>query len=144
MRATAACLAGFDPRKMDDLPFVHDGRAVDNAAAGILWVAVAFSGTLALGRTFERERQGETLRALLLGPTARAAVYLGKLTAVLGLLCFLFMLRPSTVALELLRSTSITRPCLPRATPDSTFTMSPFLICSFCCMTFRVPRGRGR
>lgn len=66
--------------------FVHDGRAVDNAAAGILWVAVAFSGTLALGRTFERERQGETLRALLLGPTARAAVYLGKLTAVLGLL----------------------------------------------------------
>ena len=23
---TAACLAGFDPRKMDDLPLVHDGR----------------------------------------------------------------------------------------------------------------------
>src|SRR6266496_4076929 len=23
---TAACLAGLDPRKMDDLPFVHDGR----------------------------------------------------------------------------------------------------------------------
>ena len=23
---TAACLAGMDPRKMDDLPFVHDGR----------------------------------------------------------------------------------------------------------------------
>jgi hypothetical protein len=37
----------------------------------ILWFAIAFSGTLALGRTFERERYGDTLRALLLAP-ARA------------------------------------------------------------------------
>ena len=42
------------------------------AAAGILWIAIAFSGTLALGRTFERERYGETLRALLLAPAPRA------------------------------------------------------------------------
>ena len=33
---------------------VREGRAVEDAAAGILWVAIAFSGTLALGRTFER------------------------------------------------------------------------------------------
>jgi heme exporter protein CcmB len=51
-----------------------DGRALGDAAAGILWVAIAFSGTLALGRTFERERYGDTLRALLLAPGARAAV----------------------------------------------------------------------
>ena len=42
-----------------------EGRAVEDAAAGILWIAIAFAGTLALGRTFERERYGETLRALL-------------------------------------------------------------------------------
>src|SRR5689334_9576903 len=66
--------------------FVKDGRAIENSAAGILWVAVAFSGTLALGRTFERERQSETLRALLLAPVERPAVYLGKLFAILGLL----------------------------------------------------------
>jgi heme exporter protein B len=30
--------------------FVREGRAVEDAAAGILWVAIAFSGTLALGR----------------------------------------------------------------------------------------------
>jgi heme exporter protein CcmB len=59
--------------------FVREGRALEDAAAGILWVALAFSGTLALGRAFERERQGETLRALLLAPTERAGVYLGKL-----------------------------------------------------------------
>ena len=65
--------------------FVRE-RPIDNAAAGILWVALAFSGTLALGRTFERERQGETLRALLLAPVERGAVYLGKLIALLLLM----------------------------------------------------------
>lgn len=67
--------------------FVRGGVAPDHAAAGILWVAVAFSGTLALARAFERERQAETLKALLLAPVERAAVYLGKL---FGLLLLLF------------------------------------------------------
>ena len=55
-------------------------------AAGILWIAIAFSGTLALGRTFERERQSETLRALLMAPVDRPALYVGKLAGVLLLL----------------------------------------------------------
>jgi heme exporter protein CcmB len=63
-----------------------DGRAMGEAAAGILWIAIAFSGTLALGRTFERERYGDTLRALLLAPGARPAVYVGKLLGVVMLL----------------------------------------------------------
>jgi heme exporter protein B len=63
-----------------------DGRALGDAAAGILWIAIAFSGTLALGRTFERERYGDTLRALLLAPGARAAVYVGKLVGIVSLL----------------------------------------------------------
>src|SRR6266550_5493017 len=66
--------------------FVKEGRPVDDAAAGILWIAIAFSGTLALGRTFERERYGETLRALLLAPAPRPAVYVGKLLGMLALL----------------------------------------------------------
>ena len=66
--------------------FVVDGVPLTDAAAGILWVAIAFSGTLALGRTFERERQAETLRALLLSPSERPAIYLGKLAGVLMLL----------------------------------------------------------
>lgn len=66
--------------------FVREGRALGDAAAGILWVAVAFSGTLALGRAFERERQSQTLRALLLAPVERAAVYLGKLASLLVLM----------------------------------------------------------
>src|SRR5438067_11189301 len=65
---------------------VRDGRVVEDAAAGILWIAVAFAGTLALGRTFERERYGETLRALLLAPAPRAAIYVGKLLGIVLLL----------------------------------------------------------
>jgi heme exporter protein CcmB len=66
--------------------FVVEGQPLADAAAGILWVAVTFSGTLALGRAFERERQSETLRALLLAPVERAAVYLGKLFSLLVLM----------------------------------------------------------
>jgi heme exporter protein B len=66
--------------------FVREGRPVEDAAAGILWIAIAFSGTLALGRAFERERQSETLRALMMAPVDRPALYVGKLVGVLMLL----------------------------------------------------------
>src|SRR3954470_1818947 len=66
--------------------FVKEGKAVEDAAAGILWIAIAFSGTLALGRTFERERYGETLKALLLAPAPRPAIYFGKLLGIVVLM----------------------------------------------------------
>lgn len=65
---------------------IREGRAPDDVAAGILWVSIAFAGTLALGRAFERERQTETLRALLLAPTDRPALYVGKLIGILLLM----------------------------------------------------------
>ena len=71
---------------MFSFSFVVEGVPLTDAAAGILWVAIAFSGTLALGRTFERERQADTLKALLLSPVERPAVYLGKLAGVLLLM----------------------------------------------------------
>jgi heme exporter protein B len=79
--------------------FVKDGRAVPDAAAGILWIAIAFSGTLALGRAFERERQGETLRALLVAPIDRPALYVGKLLGILILLAAVETLVVPLVAL---------------------------------------------
>ncbi len=66
--------------------FVREGRPMEDAAAGILWIAVAFAGTLALGRTFERERHAETLRALLMAPADRPAIYAGKLLGMLVLM----------------------------------------------------------
>jgi heme exporter protein CcmB len=70
------------------IAFVKQGEPLQDAAAGILWIAIEFAGTLALGRTFERERYGETLRALLLAPVPRAAIYVGKM---LGILVLLFV-----------------------------------------------------
>jgi heme exporter protein CcmB len=65
---------------------VKEGRPLEDAAAGIMWISVAFAGTLALGRTFERERHAETLRALMLAPASRPALYVGKLLGVVLLL----------------------------------------------------------
>jgi heme exporter protein CcmB len=65
---------------------VKEGRPLEDAAAGIMWISVAFAGTLALGRTFERERHAETLRALMLAPASRPALYVGKLLGIVLLL----------------------------------------------------------
>jgi len=79
--------------------FVREGRPLGDAAAGILWIAIAFSGTLALGRAFDRERQAETLRALLMAPVDRPALYVGKLVGVLILLTAVQIVTVPLVAL---------------------------------------------
>ena len=73
--------------------------------AGILWVAIIIAGVVGLGRTFDRERDGEAIRALLLSPIPRAAIYLGKVAATVllmilveaavGVLCALFFNAPA-------------------------------------------------
>ena len=78
---------------------VKEGRVVTDAAAAILWITIAFAGTLALGRVFDRERQNETLRALLLAPASRAAIYVGKFLGVLGLLLLVELVVVPLVAL---------------------------------------------
>jgi heme exporter protein B len=90
---------------------VRDGRAIDDAAAGILWIAIAFAGTLALGRTFERERYGETLRALLLAPAPRPAIYVGKLLGIVALLVLAELVLVPLVAL-LFQAALFQRPLL--------------------------------
>lgn len=67
--------------------FPRDLRAVRGSVPGMLWVAMAFTGTIGLGRAFDRERENDTMRALLLAPVPRLAVFLGKAgsTAVLVL-----------------------------------------------------------
>src|SRR5438874_4822949 len=91
--------------------FVKEGQAAVDAAAGILWIAIAFAGTLALGRTFERERYGETLKALLLAPVARPAIYVGKLLGVVLLLSLAELLLVPLVAL-LFTASLFARPAL--------------------------------
>jgi heme exporter protein B len=65
---------------------VGDAKPPPTVTAGILWIAVIVSGTVGLGRTFDREREGEPIRSLLLSPAPRAAIYLGKLCATITLM----------------------------------------------------------
>jgi heme exporter protein B len=51
-------------------------------------VAIAVAGTLGLSRAVDREREGDCIRALMLTPVARPAIYLGKM---LGVLVFMLI-----------------------------------------------------
>jgi len=62
-------------------------RQVAALAPGILWVAFAFAGILAMNRAFVAEKEQGSLEGLLLAPVSRDAVFLGK-----ALTSFLFML----------------------------------------------------
>ena len=61
--------------------FPRDLRAARGSTPGMLWTAIAFTGTIGLGRAFDRERENDTMRALLLAPVPRLAVFLGKALA---------------------------------------------------------------
>ena len=60
---------------------------VTQLAPGILWVAFAFAGTLAMSRAFVREQEQGGLEGLLLAPVSRDVIFLSK-----ALVSFLFML----------------------------------------------------
>jgi heme exporter protein CcmB len=62
--------------------FLGGERPAADVSAGVLWVAIALAGTVGISRAFEREREGDTLRALLLAPVSRPALYLSKLGAI--------------------------------------------------------------
>jgi heme exporter protein B len=74
--------------------FFQDGATISSVASGILWVSIAFAGTLGLGRIFEREREGDCIRALLLSPIPRPSIYLGK---ALGVLIFMLVVEAVVV-----------------------------------------------
>jgi heme exporter protein CcmB len=62
--------------------FFGGERPTVDVVAGLLWVATALAGTVGISRAFEREREGDTLRALLLSPAPREAIYLSKLVSI--------------------------------------------------------------
>lgn len=56
-----------------------DNRLLERLAGGLLWVAIIFTGTLSLGRTFQSEELAGGARLLRLYPGDTRAIYLGKL-----------------------------------------------------------------
>ena len=64
-------------------------RVVKELAPGILWVAFAFAGVLAMNRAFVLEKDRGSLEGLLLTPVSRDAIYFGKM---LGTLLFMIVI----------------------------------------------------
>jgi len=52
-----------------------------SAAPGVLWTALLLAGTVSINRTFEREREGSCLTALILVPRIAWPLFLGKMLA---------------------------------------------------------------
>jgi heme exporter protein B len=70
-------------------------------APGAIWLATAFAAVLALGRTWQREREEGALEALLAGPVSRAAIFFGKAVGVAAFLVVIEVIVVPIVALLL-------------------------------------------
>jgi len=66
--------------------FVLPGESSDLAAKGVLWVAILFTALLGLARAFVAEREQNVLDGLVLAPSDRSAIWLGKALALLAFL----------------------------------------------------------
>jgi heme exporter protein B len=63
--------------------FVLPGESSELAAKGVLWVAILFTALLGLARAFVAEREQNVLDGLVLAPSDRSAIWLGKALALL-------------------------------------------------------------
>jgi heme exporter protein B len=63
--------------------FALPGNSSERAATGLLWVAIVFTALLGLSRAFAAEREQGVLDGLVLAPSDRSAIWLGKALSVL-------------------------------------------------------------
>lgn len=73
-----------------------DAEGLRNAASGVLWLTILFSGVLAFNRSYQLELEAGALEQLLLYPGDRWAIYVGKFLANLA---FVFMVEAITLPL---------------------------------------------
>jgi heme exporter protein B len=66
--------------------FVLPGDSSELAATGLLWVAIIFTALLGLSRAFAAEREQGVLDGLVLAPSDRSAIWLGKALSILAFL----------------------------------------------------------
>jgi len=81
---------------LTSVAFTTGPAATTRVAPGALWTAVLFSSVLALGRSWQREREESALLGLLVSPIPRAAIWLGKAAGV-----FVFLMAVEVVVVPL-------------------------------------------
>ncbi len=69
---------------MASISFATGPETTTRVAPGALWLAIVFASVLALGRSWQREREDSALLGLLVSPVPRAAIWCGKALGVLG------------------------------------------------------------
>ncbi len=80
-RLSAMCFFAFLVLLVFNFAFTPGSETIRNAAPGIFWIAVTFSGFMGLTRSFVSERDNDCLTGLLLSPADSGAIYLGKMLA---------------------------------------------------------------
>ena len=84
---------------MSSLAFSFGESTTSKVAPGAIWIPTAFASVLALGRTWQREREDSALTALLVSPIPRASIFLGKAVGVFVFVSFVELLVVPVVAL---------------------------------------------
>lgn len=101
---------------MASIAFSAGPKTQVRIAPGAIWLPIAFASVLALGRTWQREREESALTGLLVSPVSRPAIFVGKGLGVFFLLLAVEALVVPVVALlfhvELLQYLSKITPIL--------------------------------
>ena len=84
------------PRRSSIFHFALPSGTGELAGLGLLWVAIVFTALLGLSRAFVAEREQGVLDGLVLAPSDRSAIWLGKAIA-----AFAFLALAEVVALPL-------------------------------------------
>jgi heme exporter protein B len=84
---------------MSSLAFYGGPESRRLVASGVIWLSVAFAAVLALGRTWQREREEGALEGLLIAPLSRSAIFTGKALGVFAFLSIVELVVMPTAAL---------------------------------------------
>lgn len=79
---TTAGFFGVLVALMASVAYATGSSTTVRVAPGTLWLSVAFASVLALGRTWQREREDSCFVGLLTAPLPRGALFLGKAAGV--------------------------------------------------------------
>ena len=85
-RDTLPAMALFVLSTMTIFHFALPSGSSDEAALGLLWIAILFTALLGLTRTYAPEREQSMFDGLLLSPVDRSAIWLAKTLAALAFL----------------------------------------------------------
>ena len=84
---------------MSSIAFSTGPATTTRIAPGSIWLSVAFASILALGRTWQREREDNALLGLLVTPLPRAGLFLGKAMGVFAFVTVVEIIVVPVVAL---------------------------------------------